>query len=337
MSKLTLYAVMMAASADPLGDALPTLPVAGLSLIRALDLVAVVGPSPREPWLGLGRARLAGQMVDFQRALEALMPFGPVVPAAFGMTFENHLAPIAFLVAHAATLRHALAEQGGKHQYQVTVSWDPQLMLQRLRGSDRLAALRDFDPASNPKGFAAALAGIMESYRAELGRAQTAILADVSDDILEMPPSDANGLVNATVLIKPDTLPSLEAVLQAIDATAPEALRIRLIGPLPPCAFASLRLERPDPLKIAAARRELGAAAKVPADALKRAYRDRIRSVHPDLVRGHEAESASAREAYDLLRRLGDAEAALAAQGLSVSASVPLVRLQRADAADIAA
>ena len=337
MSRLRLYAVVSAGTAERIEAAADRLPARQIRTIRGLDLAAVVGPAPVPGFFGPSRKEIANQILEFQRVLEALMPFGPVLPGAFDAIFDNDTAPLAFLVAHAATLRNALVQFGDKRQYQITVRWDAKAMLSRLAGTSRLARLATLDRAKDPMGYAAALGAIMEEYRGELARSYAGILAEVAMDTLILPPEGEDGIANVTVLIDPARQSILDAAVEAIDATASDALRIKMVGPLPACSFASLRLEKPDAAKVAAARRILDTSPMTRPDAVKRAYRDRMRQVHPDVAAGKESEAASTSEAYDLLRRISEAEAALVAQGLGLPPILPLVRVSRADQAGIAA
>lgn len=334
MASLQLYAIVEKHTADRIAASRP-LPM--LSVLGALDLAAVVGPAPSVSWRPAGKAELGRRMVAFQRVLEALIPCGPMLPATMGAIFRDALEPTAFLVAHAATLRSALSHFGGLHQYQVLVSWDPQAMLRRLQGSDRLASLSAGDTSHDAKAYANALGSIMESYRAELGRWFAANLREVTVDMLVLPPDGENGILNATVLIEPAQQQAFDAAIEAIDAVATEALRIKVAGPLPACAFASVTVEKPDRRLVEKARREIGGDAGIDLAELKQNYRRRMRLVHPDMPEGREAEAAAASTSYELLRRISEAEEALRAQGMQPPDVVPLVRVLRADAAGLAA
>lgn len=334
MTAFELHAVVGKATADRIARsrALPD-----LTIVEALDLAAVMGPAPSGLWRQAGKAALAQRMLAFQRSLEALMPFGPLLPAKPGSLFRDPLEPTAFLIAHAGPLRSALAEMGGLHQIQVLVAWDPAAMLERLRGSARLAPLAAGPDPLDRRGYARALAAIMEQYRAELGRDFAATLRAVTVDMLLLPPDGETGLLNATVLIDPARQAAFDAAVEAIDAVATEALKIKVVGPLPACAFASVTVEKPDRRTVERARRAIGGDEGLAIAELKRRYRERMKLVHPDMPDGEDTAASATTTSYDLLRRIAEAEAALREQGMEPPGLVPLMRVLRADQPGIAA
>jgi hypothetical protein len=330
MTACRFYALTDETTAATLESEIARLQPGGLSVLRAAGLAAIVGPAPRAPLIGLSRKALAQQMIAFQQSLEGLMPFGPLLPAAFQAHFADRAMAEAFLIGHEKRLAGALRDFGAKRQFQVTVSWTPEAMLRRLAQDPALAETLSAK-ISESVSRGAAIQALMETYRAELSRTFEALLRAASLDCMILPGLDADAIVNATVLIEPERESLLDAAVEAIDAHASEALRIRMAGPLPACAFASIRLDMPPAETIARACRRLEVDRMALEPELKAAYHARMRASHPDVAPEGAAPDTEAKAAYELLAQLRAAELALQSSGKRASGPIPTMQLLRAD------
>lgn len=224
----------------------------------AFDCVEIGGTSailiPVKSSWGLGksarRLRLAAAP-ERQRLLESLMCRGTVLPFAPGSAIDR--GDVSALVAANAPLVKALGDRfSGRVQYQVTVSWAEDRVLDHFRSSPELAPL-----FSNSTVSPAAISGAVSALAERLSRTMTSKVAAVACDLAELPREPAM-LANCVVLLRNHDEMALDTALEAIDAMWPEGLRIRQIGPSPAVSFTTLRLKRIEARDIDAAFRCLG-------------------------------------------------------------------------------
>jgi hypothetical protein len=308
---------------------------ASLLCVRHGDIAAIVSPAPRLPAFLTSRRALAQDLVAFQRVLEAVMVFGPIVPAAYRATFADRQSVLAFLAANQVRLHDALAEFGDKRQFQISIGWNPTAMLRLLGGgSDFQAALVEAARTGVSQGQV--IQRLMEAQRATMAQMSETVLRSAAVDCIVLPGADANSILNATVLIACDGEQRLDEAVRAIDATASDALTIKMAGPLPACGFASLSVDLPTPAAIASACRRLGVERMAALDELRAAYYARMRAVHPDVAPAA-APDWDAKPDYDLLVRVRTAELALAPTGSGHATPVPMLKMLRADLLGLAA
>jgi hypothetical protein len=150
--------------------------------------------------------------------------------------------------------------------------------------------------------------GFMAGHRAALGGEILARLRGIARDIIPLPVDHVDMLANAAVLVGPGGAEQLEQTLAELDRELPGDNRIRLIGPLPPASFAAISIERPNPQRVAAARRVLGVEGDMGPEDLRRAYLTVVRASHPD-VAGDAADAdvlGAATAAFRLLARVAE-------------------------------
>ncbi|CAL75177.1 putative gas vesicle synthesis protein, GvpF/L-like [Bradyrhizobium sp. ORS 278] len=257
----------------------------GVKLIEACGLAAVAVGASRSSWLrNRSRKRLIEGLTAEQRRLEALIKLGPLLPAAGDAALDDATDVAAFLAASADGLRRELDAFGSRVQFQVRISWDP-------------ARFPGVEPSSP------------ERARQDLATRVITALSTHFKECLTLPGGGDRDVANLVVLIERSEEVALDDVLAGIDAIAPDALTIRVTGPLPPVSFASVCVDVPSEPAIRAARRLLGITAQANAEAIRLAYLRNARAAHPDMA----ASSPQARDipdmtdiktAYDLLIRV---------------------------------
>lgn len=295
-------------------------------------LAALAHPAPRGFWRtkkALGKA-----LVEAQKGLEQLHAVGPVLPAAPGADFPDFASLQGFLAANAGTLTEGLAEFGDLEQHQLLVKAPTKAMLERLSRYPAWDAAQAAAADGDRAGAGRILQEAAEAERARLAARYTAELAGASTDCVRLPEPDDETILNLVALTGRRGDAPLEALLERFDADWSGALAIRMIGPAPAASFAAVAVERPDPMRIADAERRLGVRARDGVEAVRAAYRAAVKQVHPDVAGPDAAATAQAETqaltaAHALLRRVAEAQAALARAGAAADAPPYLARLRR--------
>ena len=224
-----------------------------LSMVRAGGLTAVFAPAAL--WAGTGRKARLRAAVRRQEQLEALMPFGTVIPLLPGTRITPGAAA-AMLAANAPFFDRLAARLDGLAQFQVTVAWPEARALDHFR-----SGTGPFAAAASVADLARDLAGMIR-----------AALSGVAGEMTELPVS-GDVFFNAALLVPSSGVAALDRALERIDALWPDGFRIRQVGPSPAVSFASVTLKRIPAGGIAAAHALFG----LPPSASAEEIRDRRR------------------------------------------------------------
>jgi hypothetical protein len=276
--------------------------LAGVTLIEACGLAAIAVPSSRPRWLrNRSRLKLIEKLTAEQKRLEALIKLGPLLPAAGDARLSDAGEIRSFLVASADGLREELGAYGALVQFQVVIEWDAERFAQRTLPAGALACSPGV-PAVDP-------ATSIEDSRKQLAETAFAWISERAKGCLNMPRGNERVVANLVVLIGKSEEDQLDAALARIDAVAPDALTLRVTGPLPPLSFASVTVDVPSEPSIRAARKLLGIHAEASTEAVRQAYLRNVKVAHPDsaggsLLSGDVPDMAGIKTAYDLLMRI---------------------------------
>jgi len=273
--------------------------LAGIILVEACGLAAIVMKAARNGWLRANsRKKLIERLSTEQRRLEALIKLGPLLPAAGDARFDGLADVSAFLAEAADGLKQELDAHGSLVQFQVVIAWDAER---------REAGLAPPAPASRPPGSDPVPSTC--TSRQQLADKAEAWLKQLSRGHLKMPCDSDSVLLNSVVMIDKADESKLDAVLARIDAIDPVALTLRVTGPLPPLSFACVAVDSPSDPSIRAARRLLGINAEATAEAVRLAYLRQAKALHPDMAGASTPQPGAPdmseiKTAYDLLRRV---------------------------------
>lgn len=209
-------------------------PPAGLTWQRENSITAVMDEVP-SPVLRLALDRKSRLLAaaHYQRQLESLRGFGTVLPVKQS-TDLRPLDALALIRANGPQLLELGATLQGLDQYQISVAWEQQGVLDHFREAPELKPL-----FSEPKIKVPALTHAVERLAIRLRRTILEKLANVASDLIELP-CDAETLVNLVLVSPTHKVGALEGALASIDAIWTEGLRIRQIGPAAPASFATL-------------------------------------------------------------------------------------------------
>ena len=311
MSRLTIIAVTDAATAKTILEQGFDLVNGKVQAIEAFGLSLLVAAKPKKSLIsGLKRKQALNYIVEIQRLLEAFMTFGPVLAAVRGASLRDETEGLGLLASSHRTLRETLSGYGHKWQYQIVVRWQPREVLRAHAHLPEIAEAGS-DNALGRRGLGKAIQQAMETLRREKAMHFRKQLAAVTDDIVDEALDGPDMVGNFTVLIAPDQAAALDAVVEAIDASMPDQLLIKFIGPYPPASFAGVALERFSKSDIRSAGSLLGVEPFGRADELRTAYLKYMKRHHPDVasLAGHQCDDAAdhsdrAARAYRMLKAL---------------------------------
>lgn len=253
----------------------------GFESVAASEVIGVVHrqPSGQQRYT---KASVGKRLLEHQRMLESLLKLTPFIPAQPDLVFDDKAELAHFLDEAGDRLPSLHAQYGKSIQYQVIISWDPQLTLKRLADTEegvklsrRLAEL----PSRQEKG--AEIQRYMEGLRQDLAQRFFRSLEAVCQSTLQLPVGDEAHIFNATALIDRDGESTLETALEELDAAHP-GLRIQMIGPLPAVSFASIGRNPGSTDDLREASALLGVDETVSHADLRSAWLQQAKNHHPD-------------------------------------------------------
>ena len=210
----------------------------GFAPVTAGDYTAVFVPATGGLKFGraLRRSRLAAAP-ERQAWLETLMRVGPVLPFAPGAELNFDEAE-ALVIANRELLDGLATRLSGRVQYQITVAWAEDRVLDQFRAAPEIVGLFQSERVS-----ASAVAGAVARLSDRLASVIASRLSAVSKEFAELP-REAGLVSNSVLLIDAKDEPVLDAALEEVDTMWSDGFRIRQVGPSPATSFATLRLRR---------------------------------------------------------------------------------------------
>lgn len=306
----------------------------GITSFGVGDLVGF--SSKKREKLGVfgGKSDVMKQVLQNQQELEAIIGHGDLLPAAFDTVFNGNEDIIQFLTQNTELLRQALVEFGQYRQFQIMISWQKDRMLQKLKSAMQHQSGTADMQATSKNDVARIIQNMTETIRVEVFQEIEKDLRSVCQDIAFLPVDDPAAIGNYVCLIKgpmasQKSLSVFEKKLEEIDKRYEDGLHIRMLGPLPPITFATIKKEDIEQSRIKKALRALNIEKITSSEQIKEAYHRYMKTAHPD-TGGDTNDASSGTAAYALLKCIS--EQALDAD-LSQNDVFSLCRIEKAEAA----
>lgn len=234
-------------------------PFEGLKCVQHAGYCVVLGKSHRQRLLRPTRKAMLRNAADRQRTLEKLMPFGTVLPVLPGMALTSTEAQ-SFISGNQPALDELSKTLRNMVQFQITVSWDEDQAVEH---------------------FGQAECYDLPAVRLQLAARFSEMLEEVSSDRIALPLGDGV-ILNTVVLLNNNHEAVLDQLVQKIDATWTEGLRIRQVGPSPALSFASIGVRRVRKSQVAAARAALDLPSVASVDDVAQARRRALKQATPE-------------------------------------------------------
>lgn len=252
-----------------------------LQAVSAGGLAALVAAAPEGGLKGRDRSALLPWLLSSQKLIERLMARGPVLPVALGTELEDEARVRHMLTAGGRVLAGAFDALGGAWQMDLSVRWDLAMTATRLMTENPPMPRGD---ANERRGLGEALAVRMAAERRRIQAAVGTALRGVARDIIITEPTDPESVVGVAMLVDEAGLADIEATLDRLDGDFDGHLTFRLVGPLAPYSFATVRVDLAPQAALGGACAVLGVARQASLPELKAAYHRAVVRLHPDLV-----------------------------------------------------
>lgn len=171
--------------------------------------------------------------------LEAAFAEATIVPCPFGTVLpSDEDVESVLLEARHDELETTLKRLDGSVQLNVNAVYDEEHLLRELVAANRdVAALRDDSGYHARLRLGELVAALVEERRAKDAERVLSQLLDVAEDVATDSPGEY-GVLKASFLVKRKRLDRFDARLEETARMEHPVIRVEVIGPLPPTAFA---------------------------------------------------------------------------------------------------
>lgn len=287
------FEALRAALTDSAGPALHLIVIAGLGVAAQVEKEGGL-------FRTMDRTALLRRLHAVQRRLELACQAGPFLPADPAAPPIKRGELPRLVGAAARRLLPALARDGAKQQWEITMRWPPEVVLAPHRAALATAAVT---------GTAAVVDLVGRLLRQDRDDRLAALRGVLSPRVVALTEGQATDTeISLTLLVQAGGEAAIEAALDRLPPAVTAHAAADLRGPLPPVSFAACALVEVPVGEITAAWHRLELNGTIDAAGLRRIWRSRASAVHPDHT-GNAADAVvldAARTAYRLLAPLID-------------------------------
>ena len=257
---------------------------------RFKGLAAVVSDSPWKIYTSLAKEETIKDLVTHQFVIEKVMENFTVIPVKFGTMMETEDELIKFLDKGYFLLRNQLRKLQDKIELDLVATRQFPECLAAIYRHRR--SIKRKQEEITEKGERASVEdkialgkAVEQTLRSEKVKANKLILQTLeklTQDFCLHDLLDENMIFNAAFLIEKKDKESFNQAVSLLDQKFENALRFRLVGPLPPYSFSTVVIENINPKEVEEAKKTLGLNGEVTNKTVYEAYRQLALKFHPD-------------------------------------------------------
>lgn len=281
---------------------------AGVGLVEVGNVSAIVGPETKWRMFRSTEHNNLTRLQNYQTVLETVMEDTAILPARYQTVLPGREAVCTLLAQHGHKLTKPIMDYGHLIEIEVIVEWDLNEIVKTILSKDGLDTSR---LGRTSHGMATALQQEITKRRETLSRYIRHALKGISVDLSDVRDPDPGVVTRHVLLLEKVRDTDLFMLLRQIDKSGIGKLRMRCIGPLPPCSFASVEVWVGDHEMVENARLNLKLNPIVEKGEIRRAYHSAIKQLHPDLnnvVAGNVEEINAIRDSYELLSMIAEGQ-----------------------------
>jgi len=256
------------------------------------DISVIVSNEEIVDYTHMHRDVLARLLVRHQKVIEKIMSLGyTIIPLRLG-TFAIDKADAKDILNKGYILiKDIFKKMRGKIEIDVVCTWsDLTLVLKELNEEKEIKEYREMLIARS-KGITVddqmkvgfMLKKALDDKRERYAFKIQSALKNVSHDLKIHELMDDKMIINSAFLINKDSQKEFDRKIESLNNEFAEKLNFRCVGPLPPYSFYTLEIEKMQFKDVDWARKKLGLLNDFSTkDEIKKAYRSRASSSHPD-------------------------------------------------------
>jgi len=303
----SVYAIVPSTHSGPL----PCAGFDGHEEIRTIaynDVAAIIGQRDLLDLTTMSKEELLRALMDHQKIVETVMAHFDVLPVKFG-TFLLQEQVLTLLKHGYKTFQSFLMKFSNKVQMELVVTWDINTVISTIAAEPDVATLVAEAKALKPQPDTQAGIIIGQLVESKLSKRKATLAEEIESAVGTIclkkhsnPILSDQIIVNLGLLLESKETEILERTVNELDERFNQQLTFKIIGPLPPYSFATVRVEKPDFETINHARKRMGLSVSASLQEIDARYRAIARIVHPDQAAGNAAAFRQLTADYRLLR-----------------------------------
>lgn len=315
MSELVVYGFTNRNGASGLDDISARVASRGgpssVGLVEVGSVAAIVGPQTKWKMFRSAEFNNLTRLQHYQAVLECVMEDTDVLPARFQTVLSSREAVATLLAQHAHRLAEPIHDYGHLIEIEVFVEWDLNEIVQTVLSKEGLDVASSHATSHD---MATALQKSVDKRRTSLQQYIKRALKAICVDISDVRDPNSSVVSRHVLLLEKGRDTDLFMLLKEIDKSSVGKLRMRCIGPLPPCSFASVDVWVGDHDLVETARLNLNLNPIVEKGEIRKAYHTAIKRLHPDLnkvISGSDngvEEINAIRDSYELLTMIAEGQ-----------------------------
>jgi hypothetical protein len=261
-------------------------PVYGL---RVNGIWAIVSDLPTQEFTALDNSVLLEYLADYQRVNESVMVHSDVIPVKFGGMLPDVDLLQSAVKNNLSIIQTQIENVAGKVEMNVTASWQHfQEILKSLGDTESIYALKQqacqypdqLNEIQLQVGRQIKVA--LDNLNENSAKRFITCLSAAADTYHDNPTLNDTMIFNTAFLLARSRMHDFETLLQSLDQDHGQEIFFRLLGPLPPYSFGSVRIEMANPVAVEQARQILELPISVTKADIRDAFRRLSRVWHPD-------------------------------------------------------
>lgn len=250
---------------------------------------AIVGRHEGPALSALPHPELLRRLAIHQRVAEDAMRMGDLLPVQFGTVLASQDEVRMLLTCWGGLMRASLERFAGLVEMEVAASWDLQQVLGDVASDPEVMAAKSAIAQVAPQEQLTQRINVGKTVKEALDRRRSryqGLLLESVGTLAERAQPNillSDELVfNVAFLLPRRALAEFDAAMERLDAELAGPCRLRVIGPLPPYTFGTVRVTRFDAERLAVGRALLGLAGEISEQQVQARYRELARQFHPD-------------------------------------------------------
>jgi len=279
--------------------------------VRWQSLAAVVNNSPFKEYDSLEKEETIKDLILHQKVIEKVMEKETILPVQFGTMMKTEKQVKDILNRGYFQLTNTLQQIKDKIEVDLVATWNTPVVTKDIYQKSKKIQKQQEKIAKKGGGSLEEkiLLGKMVTQGLEKRKKKYAqkISKVLKGEVIDFCPHEAfdpSVVFNGAYLLKKEKSAAFEEAVENLDKKFKNQLDFKLVGPLPPYSFATVKVRLIKEGEVKSARKVLGLSEDTDFDDLKKAHRALAKKTHPDYNPGQSnAEFESIDSSYKLLRK----------------------------------
>jgi hypothetical protein len=254
------------------------------------DIAALASSSPSLAYESVPKETLVRYLARHQAVIEGVMRSYTVIPMKFGTVARDKEELDEILARGYTQFKDALGRMDNKIELEVVALWSNlDSILKEVGKEEKIKTFKEGITSTPPEKILSAKIELGKAVKSLLDERRDKVGSEIIDELKKWAIDFRNHevlddamIMNTAFLVNKHQEEDFDESVDYLNRKYQEKINFRVIGPLPPYSFSTLKLKRIKFEKIREAARVLNLGEEATLSEVKEAYRDLTRKFHPD-------------------------------------------------------